>query len=290
MMSRSYKLVLFFIFIFTQVSAGAFTKNPKNYYGTEFYDYTLVSAHDEELKMALKKILKSGHIRQSDKADQLVESCSGVKNCFEQTSLGYDGARRFLFGNFYLVKLNDGQFGVHEKYCDRIYQKEDFKSGNLPGPDVIPEGTVINIEHTWPQSKFSGRYPKDLQKADMHHLFPTDSKMNSLRGNSPFGEVQQDSGSAKCSASRFGSSLESNVKVFEPPRDHRGHVARALFYFSMRYDMPIKPSEESILKKWNKDQPVDAEELARNEEIYKLQGNRNPFIDHPELADNISDF
>jgi endonuclease I len=78
--------------------------------------------------------------------------------------------------------------------------------------------------------------------------------------------------------------------VFEPPTVHKGRVARALFYFSVRYDIPLDPEEEAYLKKWNAEQPVDQEEITRNEEIYKAQGNRNPFIDYPELASLIADF
>lgn len=284
-----FTFVFFAIFI-AQLSAQALLKQQKAYYGAEFYNSVLNKAHDEELKTALKNILKSAHTKNENDFDKLVESCDSQKNCYTQTSIGYDGARSFLFGKFYLVKLDASNYGINEKYCDRIYQKDDFKRGSQPGPGIVPDSTIINVEHTWPQSRFSGKYPKDLQKADLHHLFPTDSKMNSLRGNNPFGEVVHDNGPTACSASRFGSGKDSSLDVFEPPQAHKGHVARALFYFSVRYDLPIRPSEEVILKKWNKENPVDAEEMARNEEIFKTQGNRNPFVDYPELADAITDF
>ena len=176
-------------------------------------------------------------------------------------------------------------------YCDRIYTAADFKNGiGGPGPGIIPEGTVINLEHTWPQSKFSGKYSKDLQKSDLHHMFPTNSQMNSLRGNTIFGEVVNDTHKTVCSASKYGKGEGTNLSVFEPPQHHKGHVARALFYFAIRYDMNITQAEEIILKKWNHENPVDAQEINRNIEIQKLQGNRNPFIDYPELADQIQDF
>ncbi|RYZ68005.1 MAG: nuclease, partial [Proteobacteria bacterium] len=77
---------------------------------------------------------------------------------------------------------------------------------------------------------------------------------------------------------------------FEPPDAHKGNVARALFYFSVRYNIKIDPIEENFLKAWNKADPVDQEESGRNEAIMKIQGNRNPFVDFPELADSIGDF
>ena len=119
---------------------------------------------------------------------------------------------------------------------------------------------------------------------------PTDSQMNATRGNHIFGVVNKDDPHVKCSASRSGQGTGGSATIFEPPDHHKGHVARALFYFSIRYDIAISPAEEVVLKNWDRQFSVDEEELARNEEIYKLQKNRNPFIDHPELSQSIADF
>ena len=77
---------------------------------------------------------------------------------------------------------------------------------------------------------------------------------------------------------------------FEPPVEHKGNVARALFYFAVRYDMRIAAHEEFFLRQWNVIDPVDDEEIARNNEIERLQGNRNPFIDDAALVELIEDF
>ncbi len=273
-----------------EVSPEAQGLNRKAYYGAQFYSAILNQAQDEKLKIALKNILKSGHIQTPGQPDRLAANCDSQKDCSVQTSLGYGAARKFIFGTFYLVKVDSGNYGIKEMYCDRIYQGADFGTTGRPGPGVVPDNTVINVEHTWPQSRFTNRHPKELQKADLHHLFPTDSQMNSLRGNHMFGEVERDRQNAKCSASRFGEGSAGSAPIFEPPDQHKGHVARALFYFSVRYDIAIAPAEEVILKRWAKQFPVDAEEVVRNEHIYQLQKNRNPFIDHPELATAIADF
>ncbi len=273
---------------FADQTALPIQKNP--YYGAQFYSNVLNVSHDDKLKLELKTILKSGHIQTAGQPDQLVSNCESQKNCTAQTSIGYEGARKFLFGKFYLVPLDSANYGIKEMYCDRIYQGPDFNSGNKPGPGIIPDNTIINVEHTWPQSRFSSHYPKDIQKADMHHLFPTDSQMNATRGNNIFGMVNKDDSHVKCSASHSGIGSAGSVTLFEPPDHHKGHVARALFYFSIRYDIAISPAEEVVLKNWNRQFPVDEEEIARNEEIYKLQNNRNPFIDHPELSESIADF
>ncbi len=287
-----FSVLLSAVFRYSVVFAGEEipVSQTKPYYGAQFYATVLHQDRDEKLKIVLKQILKSGHITSAGKPDQLAANCDSQKNCSMQASLGYNGARKFIFGTFYLVKVDSSNYGIKEMYCDRIYQGADFGQSGKPGPGVVPDNTIINVEHTWPQSRFSNRYAKELQKADLHHLFPTDSQMNAIRGNHIFGKVERDRQNAKCSASRFGEGAAGSVLIFEPPDRHKGHVARALFYFSIRYDIAISPAEEVVLKRWDKQFPVDAEEVTRNDEIYKLQNNRNPFIDHPELAANISDF
>ncbi|MBC7741912.1 MAG: endonuclease [Bdellovibrionaceae bacterium] len=285
---------LFFVLVaFFQIQAYALQPNAgaqSSYYGQEFYATVLKQARDSQAKEALRKILLAAHVYVQGGFDQILSSCEGKQNCYAQTSLGYDGARTFLFGSFYLVKVDSSNYGVKEMYCDRVYQNADFKGGGRPGPGITPDSAVINTEHTWPQSRFNGRYSRDLQKADLHHLFPTDSQMNSIRGSNIFGEVTQDDGQAICNASRSGVGTAGPREIFEPANPHKGHVARALFYMSIRYELPISQEEEIVLKKWNREHPVDDEEYRRNDAIFKMQHNRNPFIDHPELADQINDF
>jgi len=196
--------------------------------------------------------------------------------------LSYEEARKELFGNLFLENLGNNKYEIKDVYCNiRI----DQKSG--AGPGNIPSQKVINCEHTWPQSKFSKSFPAEMQKTDLHHLFPVDMKANSTRGNNPFAEVKGVPTHADCSDSQIGQSIDGNLKSFEPPVEHRGNVARAMYYFSTRYKMPIDASQARFLKKWNNEDPVDQEEQKRNDKIMALQGNRNPFVDHPELIDQL---
>jgi endonuclease I len=122
-------------------------------------------------------------------------------------------------------------------------------------------------------------------------LFPTDSKANSTRGNFEFAEVTENQNLKNCNSSKSGPSVVSGGKTFfEPPTSHKGNVARALFYFSVRYKMPIGDAQEEFLRKWNHLDPIDDAEVARNAAIQDIQGNINPFISDPTLADQISNF
>jgi deoxyribonuclease-1 len=149
--------------------------------------------------------------------------------------------------------------------------------------NVVPSAKIMNVEHTWPQSLGAN----GIAKSDLHHLFVTESSSNSTRSNLPFCNVQTikwDEDQSKRGDNSFGENC------FEPPANHKGNVARALFYFSIRYNYPIEAHQEFFLREWHKLDPVDTEERERNQSIFKYQNNTNPFIDGPELVDQISDF
>jgi hypothetical protein len=243
---------------------------------------------NDDLKEALYQVLEKKHVyRGSGKSDILVDDCADADahggRCYTQKSLGYNTARKLIFGKLHLQQDDQGYF-VFDVYC-----RKQFTSSVGVGPDKIPNSNVINTEHTWPQSKFSNSFPKEMQKSDMHHLFPTDSKANGVRGNNEFAEVNGNA-VANCGASYSGDPDKSNGQFFEPPDEHKGNVARALFYFSVRYRMPISAQQEDYLRRWHEADSVDAAEIERNEMIFKMQGNRNPFIDHPESVSGIADF
>jgi hypothetical protein len=198
--------------------------------------------------------------------------------------LGYKkGAKKELFGETDLHQDSDG-FYVKDVYCNIIVR-------NKVGPNKIPKNNVINVEHTWPQSKGSKREPA---RGDLHHLFPANSRANSTRGNHPFGEVLGEDVAHNCIDSQKGKIISpttgkiTGTHGYQPPLEHRGNVARAMFYVSAVYNYDIPAIEEYYLRKWHKEDPVDLQEMLRNDAIEKAQGNRNPFIDFPSLVDRIS--
>lgn len=271
-----------------QICSAAGTSQKFAYYGEEFYNNIATGMKGDELRENINHVLESFHRSVPNKFDEISGECSG-SGCYTQTSIGYDGARLFLMGKYYLVDHGNGEYGVRDVYCNNEKTSRDFRGKERPGPNRVPNANIINTEHTWPQSRFGG-HDRGYQKADLHHLFPTDSQANSTRGNFNFGEVAQDTKHVNCVASRFGRATDGTQNIFEPPDNHKGNVARALFYFAVRYQMHINPSEEAYLRKWSKEDPIDEDEMARNQAIFEVQGNRNPFIDVPGLEDLIHDF
>lgn len=161
------------------------------------------------------------------------------------------------------------------------------------------EGDCYNREHSWPKSWFNDQSPMN---SDLYHLYPTDGYVNNRRGNYPFGEVDNATW-----ASENGSLLGScgypgySGTVFEPIDAYKGDFARTYFYMSTRYygeDAGWEGSAQangatltswslSMLKEWHVADPVSQKEINRNNAVYQIQNNRNPFIDHPEYVNMI---
>ncbi len=181
-------------------------------------------------------------------------------------SLGYNGIRQAMFSDV------DNQGGkVRCVYTARQISCTSTPSANPP--------QAMNTEHTWPKSLGAGGEPA---KSDINHLYPSDTFANSTRSSYPFGNVTNPKWA------QGGSSFDGSV--FMPREDHRGKVARAYFYFSVRYNIQIKDAEEKILREWHAKYPVSQDEKERNEKVFGYQGNRNPFVDRPDFVDKIKNF
>lgn len=140
----------------------------------------------------------------------------------------------------------------------------------------------FNCEHTFPQGFFSQNLP---MRSDIHHLFSTDVNANSQRGNLPFGIVSG-SGTWSQGGSKKGGG------VFEPRNVQKGRTARAMMYFVIRYQdySGHFGPQEIILRNWHNTYPPIAAERQRNNDIFTVQNNRNPFVDYPQLEERITNF
>lgn len=166
--------------------------------------------------------------------------------------------------------------------------------GNYSG-----ENSCYNREHSWPKSWFNEASP---MQTDLFHIYPTDGYVNSRRSNYPYGEVENPTWTS-LNGSKVGMNTAgwSGSMVFEPIDAYKGDLARTYFYMSVRYygqdgswdenemveGAQIKPGALDMLLQWHTADPVSQKEIDRNNAIYDIQHNRNPFIDHPEYAQNI---
>lgn len=202
-------------------------------------------------------------------------------------NLGYSTARGYMYN--YIDNYNNKVTCVYTGY-------QDNKTFSTTGTSTSM--TSINCEHTVPQSFFSEGEP---MKSDIHHLFPTHSSVNSTRSNYPFSDIDDTrtskwhigdaSGyytSSNIPSTNIDAYSESYSGTFEPREDHKGNVARAIFYFYTMYPSQAgaisRVGNLSTLYAWHLQDPVDDRERERNTRTAEKQGNRNPYIDYPDLV------
>jgi len=186
-------------------------------------------------------------------------------------------------------ELYDGQRRWWEMYSDMVFYVSRGWSG-------------MNREHSFPKSWWGGT--QNEAYTDLNHLYPSESAANMAKSNFPLGEVLNatfDNGVTTVGYTFPGMGGGAS-QVFEPDDRYKGDFARTYFYmatcyqdYTWKYTYMVEngtyPTLRSwaveMLLDWARRDPVSEKEIARNEAVYQIQGNRNPFIDFPELAEYI---
>lgn len=186
-----------------------------------------------------------------------------------------------------------------------MYSTKEFSFSSKCG-NYKNVGDCYNREHSFPKSWFNDAKP---MYSDAFHLYPTDGKVNGQRSNYPYGECANGttlpgSGSVRA-LGKLGNSTFAGYSgtVFEPDDEYKGDFARSYFYMCAAYNSrfagwssPMLAGNNypgfttwavNLLLKWHRQDPVSKKELDRQEVVYGKQRNRNPFIDHPDLAEHI---
>lgn len=160
------------------------------------------------------------------------------------------------------------------------------------------EGDCFNREHSYPSSWFDDGSPME---SDLFHIYPTDGWVNQKRASWPYGEVTSPTWTST-NGCRLGPCDWPGCSgtVFEPIDEYKGDLARGYFYMLTRY-LPnsdtwpcpmmsggnFSPWAESLLLAWHTQDPVSQKEIDRNNDVYGLQDNRNPYIDNPQWVYSI---
>ena len=170
------------------------------------------------------------------------------------------------------------------------------------GANYSKEGDAYNREHSFPKSWFHDGKP---MYTDLFHLYPTDGYVNNRRSNYPFGETERPTWESNGGWSKLGPSSVPGYSgtVFEPNDEYKGDFARSYFYMATCYENEIAGWKSPMLSgdaypayaewalnmllRWAQEDPVSPKEKARNEAVYGIQKNRNPFIDFPGLEQYV---
>ena len=241
-------------------------------------------------------------------------------------SLIVRGGERYEYGINQYHSTNDtaGRWVIGDLKAYGTWQALPF-TDNLPGNQVWDmysnsvryypnklgdSGCSLNIEHCLPKSwwGWNNKLPADnpawIAYKDLYNLNPSDQRANSQKSNYAPGHVKKadkfDNGSfkmAKANTSGYG------YICWEPAEEYRGDFARTYFYMATAYEylewtaypdyisnasyLMFSDSIQKVLLDWHRADPVSAKELCRMDNISDIQGNRNPFIDYPELVEYI---
>lgn len=280
---------LFFTGWLIALAASGWAQGPNN--SGEYY-----KAADGKKGAALKTALCEIIYNRNEGGD-LNTAYKALWTHFQKTDMRPNGTVWDMYSN----KV-EFEFGINQ----------DTGSGNQ-------EGQYYNREHSMPNSWFGAKVMP--MYTDLHHMYPTDKVVNNKRSNHPFGETNGESYKSANSFSKLGKcTVEGyNGTVFEPNDEYKGDFARTYFYMVTCYEEKIpdwytnfgvnntndetrnavmatldgnkypglKSWQLKMLMKWAKNDPVSEKEINRNNAVYDIQKNRNPFIYYPGLEEYI---
>lgn len=214
----------------------------------------------------------------------------------------YGSGENHTWNGFYFTDRDTITNLVIDMYSDSLrYFASNYVSLGFPG-----FGQKIHIEHSLPKSWW-GSYEWAAYK-DLNQLYPADGSTNLSKNDNPLGIVTgtptKNNGVSKIGPAVYDGYVGS---VFEPADQYKGDFARTYFYMATAYEhyknlwditkpenmmqnntYPVfKQWAITLLLQWHRQDPVSSKERTRNEKVYSIQGNRNPFIDYPELAEYI---
>ncbi len=259
----------FLLLIFLTISLITGAQIPTGYYDAA------TGKKGYELKTALHGIIKS------------------------HTDIGYDA----VWNAFKTTdKKSNGK--VWDMYSDKPdgTPPYEYTFGTNQCGNFVGENDCYNREHSFPKSWFSDARP---MHNDLFHLYPTDGYVNGRRNNFPFGEVKSPTWTSQNGSKLGNCSFEGySGTVFEPIDEYKGDFARTYFYMATCYEDKITSFEMpailngtkdqvykewhlKLLFKWHEQDPVSQKEIDRNNAVYNIQKNRNPYIDHPEYAAQV---
>ena len=250
---------------------------------------------------------------------QICFNDTNVVNAYDEVTNYYSSIDFNQTGLALRGEVRDLITSTHKNYTTysglrNVFKTSDAdvnKSGNIiwfySGTSVPFNGAfgsskgATNREHVWPKNAGKAFDAEANCGSDAHHLRPVEFQVNTTRSDNSFNEVATTSANI---VKQNGSSSYDNLcytsgGFFYPGEGYRGATARILMYVQTRwgdtYNLRFVDGagknktigKISTLMKWHLTEPVTDEEKRRNEAVYKIQGNRNPFIDHPELASKI---
>ena len=210
--------------------------------------------------------------------------------------LPYGGGGKGTWWGFWYSDRDPQTNECYNRYSDKKFFFDSTNTGkSIAG---------MNIEHSFPKSWWGGK--KNDAWCDLYNLYPSDSQANSSKSNFVMGVVVNVKEEAGAGYDKVGTGYADGqlVKMWEPGDRFKGEFSRSYMYMATTYQNlnfvsegtkqletgaypTLKKWSSDLFRQWSKNDRVDEMEIKRNEAIYKIQGNRNLFIDYPNLAEYV---
>lgn len=205
--------------------------------------------------------------------------------------LAYGSGEGRTWSGFYQTdRFNGNQ--VRDRYSYQVFYFANTTSA--------PSG--MNIEHSFPKSWWGGT--ENNAYKDLFNLMPCEQNINSKKSNYGMGVVTTVSTNNGCTKVGKGNAGGQTKSLWEPADEWKGDFARGYMYMATAYSNftwtgegltmlqqgaypTFKPWAYELLLQWSRQDPVDDIERERNDAVYAIQGNRNPFVDFPNLCEYI---
>ena len=266
-MNRYFKMVIATALIGVTTSANAIDRKTLAQYAS-----SLNGLKKEQLKAALYKLMDKKKV------------------------LPYGGGGKGTWWGFWYTDRNPQTNECYNRYSDKKFFFESTNTGRAIGG--------MNIEHSFPKSWWGGH--KNDAWCDLYNLYPSDSKANSSKSNYVMGVVVNVKEEAGAGYDKVGTGYADGqlVKMWEPGDRFKGEFSRSYMYMATTYQNlsfvseganqlqtgaypTLKKWSSDLFRQWSKNDRVDEMEIKRNEAVYKIQNNRNLFIDYPNLAEYV---
>nr|WP_311150140.1 endonuclease [uncultured Prevotella sp.] len=266
-MNRYFKMVIATALIGVTTSANAIDRKTLAQYAS-----SLNGLKKEQLKAALHKLMDKKNV------------------------LPYGGGGKGTWWGFWYTDRNPQTNECYNRYSDKKFFFESTNTGRAIGG--------MNIEHSFPKSWWGGH--KNDAWCDLYNLYPSDSKANSSKSNYVMGVVVNVKENAGEGYDKVGTGYADGklVNMWEPGDRFKGEFSRSYMYMTTTYQNlsfvsegakqlqtgaypTLKKWSSDLFRQWSKNDRVDEMEIKRNEAVYKIQNNRNLFIDYPNLAEYV---
>ena len=266
-MNRYFKMVIATALIGVTTSANAIDRKTLAQYAS-----SLNGLKKEQLKAALHKLMDKKKV------------------------LPYGGGGKGTWWGFW---YSDRDLQTNECY-NRYSDKKFFFDSTNTGKSIAG----MNIEHSFPKSWWGGK--KNDAWCDLYNLYPSDSQANSSKSNYVMGVVVNVKEEAGAGYDKVGTGYADGqlVNMWEPGNRFKGEFSRSYMYMATTYQNlsftsegakqlqtgaypTLKKWSSDLFRQWSKNDRVDEMEIKRNEAVYKIQNNRNLFIDYPNLAEYV---